>query len=89
MDKMGYKLRTTVRGYMFGNSVLGENMHDEEEHKVFRGAMDSCRDEYALDSGSTIMRITSQPEDVGRVLMKSMDMEFHGCPGMGSCFNKL
>ena len=40
-----------------------------------------------LDSRSTITRIASQPEDVGRVSMKSMEMEFHGRSGIGSCFS--
>src|SRR5277367_2612270 len=37
---------------------------------------------------STTTRIASCPEDVGRVSTKSIDMEFHGRCGMGSCFNK-
>ena len=41
-----------------------------------------------LESWSTITRIESQPEDIGRVYMKSIEMEFHGCSGIGSCFSK-
>ena len=41
-----------------------------------------------LESRSTITRIESQPEDVGRVSMKSIEMEFHGHSGIGSCFSK-
>ena len=41
-----------------------------------------------LESQSTITRIESQPEDVGRVSMKSIEMEFHGCLWIGSCFSK-
>ena len=41
-----------------------------------------------LESWSTITRIESQPVDVGRVSMKSIEMEFHGCTGIGSCFSK-
>ena len=41
-----------------------------------------------LESRSTITRIESQPEDVRRVSMKSIEMEFHGCFGIGSCFSK-
>src|SRR5271168_1431455 len=36
---------------------------------------------------STTTRIASCQEDVGRVSMKSIEMEFHGCCGTGSCFN--
>ena len=42
-----------------------------------------------LVSWSTITRIESQLEDVGRVSMKSIDMEFHGHSGIGSCFRRL
>ena len=41
-----------------------------------------------LDSQSTTTRIESQPEEVGRVSMKSMEIEFHRCSRMGSCFSK-
>ena len=42
-----------------------------------------------LESCLTTTRIESQLEDVGRVSMKSIEMEFHGCSGTGSCFSKL
>ena len=41
-----------------------------------------------LASWSTITKIELQPEDVGRVSMKSIDMEFHGHLGIGSCFRR-
>ena len=41
-----------------------------------------------LESQSTITRIESQLEDVGRVSMKSIEMEFHRHSGIGSCFSK-
>ena len=41
-----------------------------------------------LESRSTITRIELQPEDVGRVSMKSIEMEFHGHSGIRSCFSK-
>ena len=41
-----------------------------------------------LESLSTITRIESQPEDVGRVSMKSIEMEFHRCSEIRSCFSK-
>ena len=47
-EKLGDELRTTVRGHVFGNAVFREHMHDEYYCEVFRGAMDSCQDEYAL-----------------------------------------
>ena len=39
-----------------------------------------------LESRSTITNIESQLEEVGRVSMKSIEMEFHGRSGIGSCF---
>ena len=41
-----------------------------------------------FESRSTITRIELQPEEVRRVSMKSMEMEFQGRSGIGSCFNK-
>ena len=41
-----------------------------------------------LVSWSTTTRIASQPEDVGRVFMKSIEIEFHRCSGIRSCFSK-
>src|SRR5882762_11305932 len=40
-----------------------------------------------LESRSTITRIESQPDEVGRVSMKSIEMEFHGRSGIGSCLS--
>ena len=37
---------------------------------------------------STITRIELEPDEVGRVSIKSIDIEFHGRSGIGSCFNK-
>ena len=37
---------------------------------------------------STITRIESEPDEVGRVSIKSIDIEFHGRSRIGSCFNK-
>ena len=34
-------------------------------------------------------RITVCPEEAGSCSMKSMEMEFHGFKGMGSCFRSL
>ena len=39
-----------------------------------------------FDSQSTMTRIVSKLEDRGSFLMKSMEMEFQGCSGIGSCF---
>ena len=37
-----------VRSDMFQNAMLGEHMHNEQHCKVFRSAVDGCRNEYAL-----------------------------------------
>ena len=42
-----------------------------------------------LESRSTITRIELQLEDVRRISMKSIEMKFHRCSGIGSCFSKL
>ena len=39
-----------------------------------------------FDSQSAITRMVSKLEDGGSFLMKSMEMEFQGCSGIGSCF---
>ena len=38
-----------------------------------------------LVSQSTMTKIVSNPEDDGSFSMKSIEMEFHGHSGMGSC----
>ena len=35
---------------------------------------------------STITSIVSEPSDMGNFLMKSIDIEFQGLSGIGSCF---
>ena len=35
---------------------------------------------------STITSIVLEPSDMGNFSMKSMDIEFHGLSGIGSCF---
>jgi len=42
-----------------------------------------------LVSWSTMTKIVSNPEDDGSFLMKSIEMEFHGRSGMGSCLRDL
>src|SRR5712664_2615989 len=37
---------------------------------------------------STMTSMESQAEDIGSVSMKSIDMEFHGHSGIGSCLSK-
>ena len=39
-----------------------------------------------LVSRSTMTRMVSKPENRGSFSMKSMEMEFHGHSGTGSCF---
>ena len=38
-----------------------------------------------LVSQSTMTKIVSNLEDDGSFLMKSIEIEFHGCLGIGSC----
>src|SRR4029077_14235593 len=37
---------------------------------------------------SMMTKIEVKPEDVGNCSMKSMEMEFHGCSGTGSCLSR-
>jgi len=39
-----------------------------------------------FDSRSTITRIVSKPEEEGSFSMKSIEIEFHGRSGIGSCW---
>ena len=43
---------------------------------------------HCFDKRSTTTRMEVNPEDGGSCSMKSIDMEFHGFLGMGSCFSK-
>ena len=47
-EKSGNKLETSVRGYMFGNAMLREDMHDEYGCKVFGRTVNCSQDENAL-----------------------------------------
>ena len=47
-EKSGNELRTLVRGYMFGNAMLREDMHDEYCCKVFGCTVNCSQDENAL-----------------------------------------
>jgi len=42
-----------------------------------------------FDSQSTITRIVSKPEEKGSFSMKSIEIEFHGCSGIESCWRDL
>ena len=42
-----------------------------------------------LVSWSTMTKIMSNPEDDRSFLMKSIEMEFHGYSGIGSCLRDL
>ena len=42
-----------------------------------------------LVNRSTITKIVLNLEDDGSFSMKSIEMEFHGCSGMGSCLRDL
>ena len=90
-EEPGDEFGPTVGGNMLRNSVFGEHVSNEQNCKVFGGTMDRCWNEDTvpcLDRWSTITRIESQPEEIGSVSMKSIDMEFHRCSGIGSCFSK-
>ena len=90
VEKAGDKFGAMVGSDMFWNTVFGEHVHNKQHCKVFRSAVDGCQNNMpCLESRSTITRIESQPEDVGKVSMKSIEMEFHGCSGTRSCFSKL
>ena len=39
-----------------------------------------------FESQSTMTRMVSKPEDGGSFSMKSIEMEFQGCSGIGNCF---
>ena len=41
-----------------------------------------------LDKQSTMTRMDVYPEDDGSCSMKSMEMEFQGFSGIGSCFRR-
>ena len=47
-EKSGNERRTSVGGYMFGNAMLREDMHDEYGCKVFGRTVNCSRDENAL-----------------------------------------
>jgi hypothetical protein len=42
-----------------------------------------------LDRRSMITRMAVKPDESGRCSMKSIDMEFQGFSGMGSCLSNL
>ena len=42
-----------------------------------------------FDRQSTITRIVLKPEEEGSFLMKSIEIEFHGRSGIGSCWRDL
>ena len=86
VEKAGDKFGAAVGSDMFRNAVSGEHVHNEQRCKVFGSAVNGCQNEYALLG---ITRIESQPEDVRRVSMKFIEMEFHRRSGIGSCFSKL
>ena len=48
VEKLGNELGTSVGGYMFGDAMLREDMHDEYGCKVFRRTVNCSRDENTL-----------------------------------------
>ena len=71
---------------MLGNTMLGKYMCDKKDSQILGGTMNSCQNEYSLFGESVNNKL--QLEDVGRVSMKSIDMEFYGHSGIGSCFRR-
>ena len=47
-EKAGDEFRAMVRSDKFQNAVFGEHVHNEQHCKVFRSAVNGCRNEYAL-----------------------------------------
>ena len=43
---------------------------------------------HCLERQSTMTRMDVNPDEGRRCSMESIDMEFHRCSGIGSCFNK-
>jgi len=42
-----------------------------------------------FDRRSTITKIMSKPEEEGSFSIKSIEIEFHGCSRIGSCWRDL
>jgi hypothetical protein len=59
---------------MRGDPVLGEDMK--------RGYLVSSRDE------DSVTRMAVNLDEAGNCLMKSMEIEFHGFSGTGSCLSR-
>ena len=83
VEKVGDEFRAAVGSDMFRNTMFGEHVHNEQHCKVFGSAVNGCWNEYAL-----LGELVSNHQDIGRVSMKSIEMEFHGRSGIGSCFSK-
>ena len=77
VEKAGDKFGAEVGGDMFWNAMLVEHMHNKQHCKSSEVQWMVVRMNMpCLESWSTITRIESQPEDVRRVSMKSIEMEF-------------
>ena len=91
-EKAGDEFGAVVGSDMFQNAVFGEHVHNKQTNSIARSSEVQWvvvrMNMPCLESRSTITRIELQPEDVRRVSMKSIEMEFHRCSGIGSCFSK-
>ena len=48
MEKSKDEFQTMVRGHMFQDTMLKKHMHNKEDGKIFRSAMNGSQDENAL-----------------------------------------
>ena len=84
------KFHTTVRRDMRRYTMLGEYVEEEELCELSEVIV-SCvgMNSACFERRSTMTRIVVKPEDAGSCSIKSMEMEFHGRLGMGSCLSIL
>jgi hypothetical protein len=90
MEEVGDELRAPVRCNMGWNSMLREYVSKEESREVRRSDSIVRRDEYGLlDKWSMTTRMAVKPDESRSCSMKSMEMEFQGFSGIGSCLSNL
>jgi hypothetical protein len=83
--EVSHELRSTVRGYMLRYSVLGEDMFDEEPSQL--GGVDlGCRRDEQCHFRESFYNNENGIEFVRK--RKSIEMEFQGCSGTGSCLSR-
>jgi hypothetical protein len=80
------EFQSSVRCHMTWDTVLREYMQDEKAGLV--GGSDVSyvgMNMLCLVKRQTTPRIAVNPKDAGNCSMKSMEIEFQGCSGIGSC----